>query len=59
MKFSVQNRLSLIIALAVCFIIGELAVGFTTRSLSLVADAFHYIGDVLSFCVALWADKVL
>ena len=59
MVLSVEVRLYLIIALAVAFIIGELTVGFTTRSIALVADAFHYMGDVLSFVVALWAHKVL
>ena len=59
MKLSVEARLYLVIALASAFVIGELTVGFTTRSIALVADAFHYTGDVLSFAVALWAHKVL
>ncbi|EEH50229.2 uncharacterized protein PADG_06308 [Paracoccidioides brasiliensis Pb18] len=54
---SLQNRLLFIIGVSVSFILAELAIGFTTHSVAVVADAFHYIGDVFSFVVALLANK--
>ncbi|KAK2737600.1 hypothetical protein FQN55_001030 [Onygenales sp. PD_40] len=55
---SLQTRLLFIIALSVSFILAELVVGFSTHSVAVIADAFHYTGDVLSFVVAYMADKL-
>lgn len=57
-KLSTQKRLVIVIAVSFGFVLGELGVGFTTNSLALIADAFHYIGDILSFAVALLAERV-
>lgn len=37
------RKLMLIIAISLCFFLAEIAVGFYTHSLALVADAFHYV----------------
>lgn len=57
-SISVQARLLLVIAISTCFLITELAIGFKTHSLALIADAFHYTGDLLSFVIAYLAQKV-
>ncbi|KAL8995448.1 MAG: hypothetical protein Q9188_006808 [Gyalolechia gomerana] len=36
----------------------EITVGFSTRSLALVADSFHYLSDLVGFVVALVALKM-
>jgi cobalt-zinc-cadmium efflux system protein len=46
------------VGLNVAFVIIELAFGFRTNSLALVADAGHNLGDVLSLVLA-WAGTVL
>ncbi|KAJ4220522.1 hypothetical protein NW759_007409 [Fusarium solani] len=43
------------ICIAFSFFVAELAVGFYTRSLVLVADAFHYLSDLIGIIVALVA----
>jgi zinc transporter 1 len=48
-----------VIFLSTSFFAAELVVGFTTHSLAIIADAFHYLGDIFSLVVALVADKVL
>ncbi|KAK2784205.1 hypothetical protein FQN51_004185 [Onygenales sp. PD_10] len=51
-------RLSVIIGISFSFFVIEIGVGFYTRSLALVADAFHYLNDLIGFIVALVALKV-
>ncbi|PGH14048.1 hypothetical protein AJ79_03318 [Helicocarpus griseus UAMH5409] len=53
-----SRRLSIIIAISFCFFVVEISVGFYTRSLALVADAFHYLNDLIGFIVALVAIKI-
>lgn len=45
MAFSLSKkaRLSIIIAISMSFFIAEITVAFKTRSLALLADAFHYV----------------
>jgi Co/Zn/Cd efflux system component len=57
-NLSLQTRLLIIIAISTSFFVIELAVGFCTHSLALIADAFHYIGDVLGFVVGWWVLRV-
>jgi zinc transporter 1 len=38
-----KNRLRAVIAISFCFFLAEISVGFYTKSLALVADAFHYV----------------
>ncbi|RDL40715.1 putative cation diffusion facilitator family metal ion transporter [Venustampulla echinocandica] len=58
MPLSRQTRLSAVIGISCIFFIAEISVGFYTHSLALVADAFHYLNDLLGFVVALAALKV-
>jgi len=51
------RKLMLIIGISFTFFLAEIAVGFYTRSLALVADAFHYLNDLVGFIVALVALK--
>jgi cobalt-zinc-cadmium efflux system protein len=46
------------VALNVAFVIAELGFGMRTRSLALIADAGHNLGDVLALVLA-WAGTVL
>ncbi|KAH8173162.1 cation efflux family protein [Sarocladium implicatum] len=50
-----KRRLILTIGIALTFFAAELAVGFYTHSLALIADAFHYLCDLIGFIVALVA----
>ncbi|PGH01334.1 hypothetical protein AJ80_09024 [Polytolypa hystricis UAMH7299] len=58
LRLSRSRRLSIIIAISFTFFAIEIGVGFYTRSLALVADAFHYLNDLIGFIVALAAIKV-
>jgi len=42
-QLSRKNRLRSVIAISLCFFIAEISVGFYTKSIALVADAFHYV----------------
>lgn len=54
---SIQDRILAVIAIASGFLILELVVGFITRSLALVADAFHIFSDIIGYVVALLAAR--
>jgi zinc transporter 1 len=53
-----KNRLRAVIAISFLFFVAEISTGFYTRSLALVADAFHYLNDLIGFIVALVAVQV-
>ncbi|KAH6643613.1 cation efflux system protein czcD [Boeremia exigua] len=53
-----KTRLRAVIAISFCFFIAEISVGFYTHSIALVADAFHYLNDLIGFIVALVAVQV-
>ncbi|KAK5998650.1 Vacuolar zinc transporter ZRC1 [Cladobotryum mycophilum] len=57
MAFTITRKQRLIatIVISLLFFLTELLVGFYTRSLALVADAFHYLSDLIGFIVALVA----
>ncbi|KAK6347812.1 hypothetical protein TWF718_005636 [Orbilia javanica] len=55
---SKARRLSIIIGISLCFFIAEISIGFYTGSLALVADAFHYLNDLIGFAVQLVAFKI-
>ncbi|GAA6018144.1 hypothetical protein JCM10207_006093 [Rhodosporidiobolus poonsookiae] len=57
-RLSTTARFGGIIAVAVAFLLAEMAVGFATRSLALVADAFHIMSDILGYAVALAAYRL-
>ncbi|KAK1998961.1 cation diffusion facilitator family transporter [Colletotrichum falcatum] len=50
-----KQRLTATIFISGGFCIAELVVGFRTKSLALIADAFHYANDLIGFVVALLA----
>lgn len=52
-----SRRMGIVIAIATSFLAVEIAVGFLTRSLALVADAFHIFSDLIGYVVALLAIK--
>ncbi|KAH7410053.1 cation efflux protein [Phaeosphaeria sp. MPI-PUGE-AT-0046c] len=57
-ELSRKNRLRAVITISFAFFLAELSAGFYTKSLALVADAFHYLTDLIGFIVALVAVHV-
>ncbi|WQF86032.1 Putative cation efflux protein [Colletotrichum destructivum] len=57
MRFHVTRKQRLVATIAISggFFVAELVVGFRTKSLALIADAFHYMNDLIGFAVALLA----
>ncbi|KAJ5368475.1 cation efflux protein [Penicillium cataractarum] len=58
LKISRIQRLSVVIGISFCFFLAEISIGFYTHSLALVADAFHYLNDLVGFIIALVAAIV-
>ncbi|KFX99734.1 hypothetical protein V490_01681 [Pseudogymnoascus sp. VKM F-3557] len=56
-QLSRSQRLMIIIGISFSFFAAEISVGFYTHSLALVADAFHYMNDLVGFIVALAAIR--
>ncbi|KAI5921271.1 cation efflux protein [Camillea tinctor] len=56
-KFTLTPKQKLIatIGISFSFFVAEIAVAFHTKSLALLADAFHYMNDLIGFIVALVA----
>ncbi|KAK1635003.1 cation efflux protein [Colletotrichum phormii] len=54
-KINKKQRLVATIAISGGFFIAELVIGYRTKSLALIADAFHYMNDLIGFAVALIA----
>ncbi|KAJ5580028.1 uncharacterized protein N7459_006013 [Penicillium hispanicum] len=57
-RLSRSTRLTVVIGISTCFFLGEISLGFYTHSLALIADAFHYLNDLVGFVIALVALKV-
>merc|ERR1712093_108095 len=57
-QLSRSQRLLIIIGISFSFFVAEISVGFYTLSLALVADAFHYMNDLVGFIVALVALRI-
>ncbi|KAF2729798.1 cation efflux system protein czcD, partial [Polyplosphaeria fusca] len=57
-EMSRKTRLRAVIAISFAFFAAEISTGFYTRSLALIADAFHYLNDLIGFIVALVAVQV-
>ncbi|KAF0640071.1 hypothetical protein FPSE5266_20213 [Fusarium pseudograminearum] len=55
MKISKKQRLIFTICISFSFFTAELSVGFYTHSIALIADAFHYLSDLIGIVVALVA----
>ncbi|KAI1760767.1 cation efflux protein [Hypoxylon sp. FL1150] len=54
-KLSSKQKLCAIISISFAFFVAEIVVAFLTKSLALLADAFHYMNDLIGFIVALVA----
>ncbi|KAI7789168.1 cation diffusion facilitator family metal ion [Diaporthe eres] len=54
-SLSPKTRLIITISISFAFFVAEITVAFKTRSLALLADAFHYMNDLIGFIVALTA----
>ncbi|KAJ5286706.1 cation efflux protein [Penicillium angulare] len=57
-KITRIQRLSAVLCISSCFFIAEISVGFYTHSLALIADAFHYLNDLVGFAIALAATII-
>ncbi|KAI5862002.1 cation efflux protein [Durotheca rogersii] len=55
LRLSSKQTLYITIGISFTFFIAEIVVAFYTRSLALLADAFHYMNDLIGFIVALVA----
>ncbi|PKS07304.1 hypothetical protein jhhlp_005906 [Lomentospora prolificans] len=53
-----KHRLLVTIGISFSFFLAELIFGFRTGSLALIADAFHYLNDLIGFIVALAAVMI-
>ncbi|RYC63009.1 hypothetical protein CHU98_g3187 [Xylaria longipes] len=57
-KLTSKQKLIAIICISFSFFVAEIAVAFYTKSLALLADAFHYLNDLIGFVIALTAILV-
>lgn len=55
---SQETRAKIVIAISCSFFVAQISIGFKTRSLALVADAFHCLNDLITFIVALIALRL-
>lgn len=55
-RLTVIQRLLIVIGISCTFCILELAVGFRTSSLAMIADGFHVSNDLIGFIIALIAS---
>ncbi|OCF74425.1 hypothetical protein I204_04800 [Kwoniella mangroviensis CBS 8886] len=49
------RKLSVVLGISIAFFIVEISIGFKTGALALIADAFHYLNDIVSYVIALVA----
>ncbi|KAI8629308.1 cation efflux protein [Xylariaceae sp. FL1651] len=54
-KLTSKQKLIAVICISFSFFVAEIAVAFYTKSLALLADAFHYLNDLIGFIIALAA----
>ncbi|OAA65950.1 cation efflux family protein [Niveomyces insectorum RCEF 264] len=54
-RLTPKRRLMATIGISFAFFVAEIAVAIMTKSLALIADAFHYMNDLVGFIVALTA----
>ncbi|KAI0431039.1 cation efflux protein [Xylaria sp. FL1042] len=57
-KLTSKQKLIAVICISFSFFVAEIAVAFYTKSLALLADAFHYLNDLIGFVIALTAILV-
>ncbi|KAF5316208.1 hypothetical protein D9619_006417 [Psilocybe cf. subviscida] len=46
------TRLGIVLGISISFFAAEVAIGFKTKSLALIADAFHYLNDIVAYAIA-------
>ncbi|KAF8347863.1 CDF zinc transporter [Amanita rubescens] len=46
------TRIGIVLIISIGFFIAEISVGFRTKSLALIADAFHYLNDIVAYSIA-------
>ncbi|KAJ7696573.1 CDF zinc transporter [Mycena rosella] len=46
------TKLAFVLGVAIAFFVAEIAIGFRTKSLALIADAFHYLNDIVAYAIA-------
>ncbi|KAJ2064309.1 Zinc resistance conferring protein, partial [Coemansia sp. S2] len=56
-KLSRSTKVGLMLALSATMFFVELVVGIVAGSITLIADSFHMLNDVLGMVIALWAIK--
>jgi len=49
---------AIVLAISASFFVVEISVGFKTKSIALIADAFHYLNDVVAYAIAFVAAYV-
>ncbi|KAJ1937770.1 Zinc resistance conferring protein, partial [Kickxella alabastrina] len=58
LKLSRSAKVSIMLGLSATMFFVELVVGIIAGSITLIADSFHMLNDVLGMVIALWAIKV-
>jgi zinc transporter 1 len=53
-----STRLAGVLAISIVFFLIEVTIGFRTKSLALIADAFHYLNDIVAYLIAFLAAYV-
>lgn len=46
------TRIGIVLLVSLAFFFVEIVIGFRTKSLALVADAFHYLNDIVAYVIA-------
>jgi len=50
------TKIGIVLTISIVFFVSEISVGFHTRSLALIADAFHYLNDIVAYAIAFIAS---
>ncbi|GLB41698.1 putative cation efflux family protein [Lyophyllum shimeji] len=46
------TRIGVVLCISFAFFLAEIIIGFRTKSLALIADAFHYLNDIVAYAIA-------
>ncbi|KJA28049.1 hypothetical protein HYPSUDRAFT_178199 [Hypholoma sublateritium FD-334 SS-4] len=49
------TKIGVVLAISIAFFGAEIAIGFKTKSLAVIADAFHYLNDIVAYAIAFGA----
>lgn len=53
-----KTRIGIVLCISVVFFLAEVTVGVRNRSLALIADAYHYLNDIVAYAVAFIATHL-